>query len=72
MEITMEKITFEVPDISCNHCVHTIKMELSELNGVRSVEADAGTKLVTVTFEAPATQAAIETLLAEINYPVKK
>lgn len=72
MEMKMEKITYEVPDISCNHCVHTIKMELAELKGVSSIEADANTKLVTVMFEPPATQAAIEALLAEINYPVKK
>jgi copper chaperone CopZ len=52
------------------HCVHTIKMEISELEGVKSVDADAGTKKATITFDAPATEAKIKQTLAEINYPV--
>jgi copper chaperone CopZ len=54
------------------HCIHTIKSELSEVEGVQSVEADAATKKVTVAFEDPATQEQMESLLAEINYPVQK
>lgn len=68
----MEQITFEVPGISCRHCTHTIQMELSDIPGVASVSADVDTKFVTVSFEPPATPEAIEKLLAEINYPVKK
>jgi copper chaperone CopZ len=52
------------------HCVHTIKTEVGELAGVKSVEADAQTKQATITFDAPATEALIKKLLAEINYPV--
>jgi copper chaperone CopZ len=54
------------------HCVHTIKSELSEINGVKSVEADAATKMVVVNFEDPASEAELEKTLAEINYPAKK
>ncbi len=61
--------TFNVPNISCGHCVTTIKRELSELAGVTSVEADAETKDVTVTWDAPATEDGVRSLLAEINYP---
>lgn len=68
----MNKITYEIPGISCNHCVHTIQMELSELAGVESVTADALTKEVTVAYSDPASPQSIEKLLAEINYPVKK
>jgi copper chaperone len=68
----MSSIKYTVPGISCNHCVHTIKTELSEQEGVKSVEADATTKEVVVEFDAPASPASIEALLAEINYPVKK
>lgn len=66
----MNQVTYTVPNISCKHCVHTIKMELSELAGVQSVEGDVATKRITVTFETPATEDAIKALLAEINYPV--
>jgi len=68
----METITYTVPNISCMHCVHTIKTELSDLAGVKTVDANAETKTVKVTYEAPATPEAIEKTLAEINYPVAK
>ncbi len=68
----MNSITYTVPGIHCNHCVHTIKMEVGELEGVKLVSADPISKQVTVTFEPPASPETIESLLAEINYPVQK
>ncbi len=65
----MTTVTFTVPGISCMHCVHTIQSEVAELAGVTSVQADAQTKKVQVAFDAPATEAGIRSLLAEINYP---
>lgn len=65
----MSTVTYVVPDISCNHCVHTIQTELGELAGVTDVKADAATKKVVVTFDAPATPEALVKLLTEINYP---
>jgi copper chaperone len=35
----MTTVTYEVPNISCGHCVHTIEMELGDLAGVRTVNA---------------------------------
>lgn len=66
----MTTITYTIPNISCGHCVNTIKTELSELGGVKSVEAVAETKKATIIFEDPATEEKIQSLLAEINYPV--
>ena len=40
----MTTVTYNIPNISCGHCVHTIKMEVSDLAGVESVEASADTK----------------------------
>ena len=68
----MTNITLNVPGISCGHCVHTIKNEVGQLPGVIAVEANEQTKLVTVAFDAPASQEGIEALLAEINYPAEK
>lgn len=65
----MTKISYKVPNISCNHCVHTIQTELRELPGVKSVEARADTKQVTIEFDPPATEKQIKDLLVEINYP---
>lgn len=66
----MESKTYSVPNIHCHHCIHTVTMELSDLEGVKEVKADLETKQVTVTFEAPATEELIIDTLAEINYPV--
>lgn len=66
----METKTVKVPSISCGHCVHTIKMELLDMQGVSSAEADVATKELTVTFGDPATWEDIRGLLDEIGYPV--
>ncbi len=65
----MTTVTYEIPNISCMHCVHTIQNEVSELTGVKSVIANANTKQATITFDMPATEEKIKSLLAEINYP---
>ena len=60
--------TFTVPNISCNHCTHTVESELSDLAGVQSVAADVETRQVTVAWDEPASWQKIEALLKEINY----
>ncbi len=67
----MAEKTFRVPNISCGHCVMSIKNELSELEGVSSVEGDADKKEVTVAFDAPASEEKIRGTLQEINYPAE-
>lgn len=65
----MNTVTYSIPAIHCMHCTHTIEMEVRELQGVQSVEADLQTKNVTITFDAPATEDKIKALLTEIEYP---
>ncbi len=65
----MPSKTFEVQNISCGHCVMTIKNEVGELAGVTNVEASQDTKQVTVQWEDPANWEQINALLVEINYP---
>jgi copper chaperone CopZ len=67
----MSTLTVNAPAISCGHCVRTIQNEVAELTGVQSVQADENTKRVTVVYAAPATEAAIKDLLAEIGYPAE-
>lgn len=66
----MTTVTYSIPNISCNHCVHTIQSEVRELQGVQMVVANTSTKQATITFDAPATEEKIKSLLAEISYPV--
>jgi copper chaperone CopZ len=66
----MTTVTYSVPNISCEHCVHTIQTEVSDLAGIKSVKADAATKKVEIIFDAPASEDKIKSLMKEINYPV--
>jgi copper chaperone len=62
--------TFSVPNISCGHCVMTIKHELEALNGVLQVSGGPSSKMVTVTWEEPpADWESLNNLLHEIGYP---
>ena len=67
----MTTLTVKTPNISCGHCVHTIETEVGELPGVQNVQAQEDSKLVSITFEAPATTEQIEALLSEIGYPAE-
>lgn len=66
---TTETKTFTVPNISCEHCVRSIRNEVTEIAGVASVQADDKTKVVTVTWNAPANWEQIKAALTEIDYP---
>ncbi len=66
----METKTFRVPNITCEHCVKTIERELSELEGVASVQADPQTQWVTVEWdETSSSWEQVRHLLEEIHYP---
>lgn len=62
--------TVTVPNISCGHCVNTIKREVGDVSGVRKVDADATTKRVTISWDPDTTDwVVIEETLDEIAYP---
>ncbi|MFQ5484086.1 MAG: heavy-metal-associated domain-containing protein [Desulfobacterales bacterium] len=65
----METQTFSIPNISCGHCVMTIKNKLSELGGVKTVEGDPDNKSITVEWESPASSEQIMASLIKMNYP---
>jgi copper chaperone CopZ len=64
----MEKKTFKVPNIGCDGCVNTIKGELSDINGVKTVQGVVDTRMVTVEYGDPATWEKIVAALEEIDY----
>jgi copper chaperone CopZ len=66
----MQTKTFRVPNITCDHCVMTIRRELSELEGVASVQADPHTQGVTVEWdETSLSWEQVRHLLEEIHFP---
>jgi copper chaperone len=64
----MSNLVYTIPNINCNHCVHTIKMEISEIAGIKSVDGDPTTKQITISYEPPATEEKIISVLKDINY----
>jgi copper chaperone CopZ len=57
------KMTYRVPDMSCDHCKHAVSSELALVPGVEQVEVELETKLVTVrgtSLDDTALRAAIE------------
>lgn len=67
----MAEVTLTAPDISCEHCVNTIKKAVGSLPGVQSVEGDPESKRVRVVYdEGRASLDAIERAMAEEGYPV--
>lgn len=68
----MEQITLTAPDISCEHCQHTIERELGALPGVEAVSVDVPTRHVRVAFDpARITEEAIVAKLDDEGYPVR-
>jgi copper chaperone CopZ len=58
----MTTATYNVPDISCGHCVEAITGAVSPLQGVDSVDVSVDAKTVTVagSFDDAAVRAAID------------
>jgi copper chaperone len=65
----MQTVTLDIPNISCNHCVMSVKRETATVDGAEFVSGDAGTKKVVVRVEDDEALTALKEALAEIGYP---
>jgi copper chaperone len=67
----MSTITLNIPNISCGHCIMTVKREGSMVEGVEFVSGDIAAK--TATFQVADDQALkqLKATLAEVGYPVQ-
>ena len=69
----MVTTTLTAPDISCEHCVATVKKTVGQFPGVQSVDADAETKVITLSYDPNQVDLrVVEEALAEEGYPVRK
>ncbi len=69
----MPRVTLEAPDISCDHCLASIRKAVTELPGVRFLEGDPNTKRVTLEYDADSVKLeAIEGAMEAEGYPVKR
>ena len=60
---------YNVPEISCNHCKHSIESEVAQVQGVETVEVDVKAKTVKVVAE-PLDNDAIVAAIDEAGYEV--
>ena len=58
---------FNVPDMTCGHCVSTVTKAVKALDEAAEVKADLAAKTVSVETSAPA--AAVSKALDEAGYP---
>ena len=65
----MDRITLDIPNISCNHCVMTVKRESGFVAGADFVSGDVEAKTATFEVESEAALAALKGALAEAGYP---
>ena len=68
-----KEVILEAPDISCEHCIATIRKVVTALPGVQFLNGDPETKLVTLRYDPGALALdAVEAAMAGEGYPVKK
>ncbi len=65
----METVTLSIPNISCHHCVMTIKRESGFVDGVEFVHGDMEGKTATFQVAGDEALAALKATLADVGYP---
>ncbi|WP_250324440.1 heavy-metal-associated domain-containing protein [Williamsia sp. CHRR-6] len=59
---------FTVTGMTCQHCVMSVTEEISEVPGVRGVDVDLDTGLVSVTSDGPVDPAAVAAAVDEAGF----
>ena len=65
----METVKLDIPNISCNHCVMTVKRESGFVDGVEFVSGDAEGKTATFQVAGKESLSALKSVLSEAGYP---
>ena len=64
----MDRHTYTVSGMTCEHCVASVTEEISELPGVQGVDVDLPTGAVTVRSEQPLDEATVRGAVEEAGY----
>jgi copper chaperone len=68
---SFQRVTLGVPDVSCEHCVATIKGALQGQPGIDSVDVDLDAKTVSCRFDTEViSRYTLEEILDDTGYPV--
>ncbi len=66
----MKTESFNVPAISCQHCVNAITNEVSPIDGVKSVVVDLTSKMVRVESSEAVSRETLTAAIVEAGYDV--
>jgi copper chaperone len=61
----MTTTTYHVNGMSCEHCVNAVSQELERLDGVRTVDVDLASGVITVSSETPLDDALVRAAVDE-------
>lgn len=64
----MNTTTVTVTGMTCGHCATSVREEISEISGVRTVDVDVASGAVTIDSDVPVDAAAIKTAVEEAGY----
>lgn len=64
----MTETIYTVTGMTCGHCVSSVTEEISELDGVRKVDVELATGLVTVTSDQALAEDAVRGAVTEAGY----
>ncbi len=70
MQNMTKTITVKTPDITCGGCANSIKNALGKMAGVKNVEVDVASKMVSIEHGAQISPAQIKAKLDDIGFPV--
>lgn len=62
--------TFNVPDVSCEHCVNAIRSSVLEVDGVYTVDVNIDSKTVTVNHDAIVNTGAVRQAIEDAGYEI--
>ena len=68
---TTKTISVKTLDITCGGCAGSIKNALGKMEGIRNVEVDVDTKMVSIEHGAHISREQIEAKLDDIGFPVE-
>ncbi len=63
-----EKIQYQVTGMTCGHCEHAVRSEVSQIAGVTSVDVSAQTGMLVVESSAPLADADVVAAVDEAGY----
>ena len=68
---TQKTTTVKTPDITCGGCANSIKNALGKMEGIKNVEVDVNTKMVSIEHGAQISREQIAAKLDDIGFPVE-